>query len=226
MSQEDSNFDCILLDAQMPNILDTICSDNSFTIKIRKPVIMMLSTSTHRTIADRKIPFSILRFVNKPIGSLELYNALLQVLNSDIPPIQKEGPEAVSNTSSIRQPLHVLLAEDNVINQKVAIRMLETKFGFKCTLAQNGLEAIEASKYNRYDIILMDISMPYCGGFEACAQIREYEKTIGIHTPIIALTAHAISGYREKCLENQDLNFEKRKMNRSCISVRLNNTEL
>jgi len=86
------------------------------------------------------------------------------------------------------------------VNQKLAIRLLE-RFGYKVTLAENGLQAVAAAEKNNFDLVLMDVQMPEMGGFEATAIIRERETALGKHTPIIAMTAHALQGDREKCLE-------------------------
>ena len=96
--------------------------------------------------------------------------------------------------------LAILLAEDNLVNQKVASKMLE-RSGHKVTIAANGQEALDIFARQPFDLVLMDIQMPMMDGFEATQAIRDLEKDSGRHTPIIALTAHAISGYREKCLE-------------------------
>ncbi|MBU2538900.1 MAG: response regulator [Proteobacteria bacterium] len=96
--------------------------------------------------------------------------------------------------------LEILLAEDNLVNQKVAQKMLE-RSGHRVTIAVNGQEAVAAFGRQPFDLVLMDIQMPIMDGFEATQAIRDLEKDSGKHTPIIALTAHAITGYREKCLE-------------------------
>ena len=94
----------------------------------------------------------------------------------------------------------VLLVEDNPVNQKVATKMLE-RCGHTVTIAANGREAVAVFGHQPFDLVLMDIQMPVMDGFEATQAIRDLEKGSGRHTPIIALTAHAITGYREKCLE-------------------------
>jgi CheY-like chemotaxis protein len=94
---------------------------------------------------------------------------------------------------------HILLAEDNVVNQRLAIRLLENS-GHTCMLAENGREAVEAFERERFDLILMDVQMPEMGGFEAVRRIRLLEQRSGMHTPIVALTAHALKGDRERCL--------------------------
>jgi CheY-like chemotaxis protein len=93
----------------------------------------------------------------------------------------------------------VLLAEDNLVNQKVAVRFLE-KRGHTVVLAESGNTALDAWRKQTFDIILMDIQMPEMDGFEATSRIREHEKSTGQHIPIIALTAHAMVGDRERCL--------------------------
>ena len=93
----------------------------------------------------------------------------------------------------------VLLAEDNLVNQKVAVRFLE-KRGHTVVLAESGNKALDAWRKQAFDIILMDVQMPEMDGFEATARIREQEKSTSQHIPIIALTAHAMVGNRERCL--------------------------
>ena len=95
--------------------------------------------------------------------------------------------------------LRVLLAEDNAVNQRLAVRLLE-KRGHRVTVAGNGREALEALEKESFDLVFMDVQMPEMDGLEATAAIREKEKTSGGHQPIIALTAHAMKGDREKCL--------------------------
>jgi two-component system, sensor histidine kinase and response regulator len=98
-----------------------------------------------------------------------------------------------------RYHLHILLAEDNSVNQYVAVRMLE-KAGHTVTVVPNGKEALVAWHKQPYDLVLMDVQMPEMNGWEATQAIRESEKTTGTHIPIIALTAHAMKGDKERCL--------------------------
>jgi two-component system sensor histidine kinase/response regulator len=92
----------------------------------------------------------------------------------------------------------VLLAEDNRVNQRLAMHLLE-KAGYEVTLVQNGLEAVAAVEQRRFHCILMDVQMPEMGGFEATAAIRRREALTGDRVPIVALTAHAMQGDRERC---------------------------
>jgi CheY-like chemotaxis protein len=100
----------------------------------------------------------------------------------------------------LRRNLQILLAEDNPVNQRLAVRLLE-KQGHRVVVTGNGKEALAALERERFDLILMDVQMPEMGGFEASAHIREREKTAGGHIPIIAMTAHALKGDRERCLD-------------------------
>lgn len=111
-----------------------------------------------------------------------------------------ENRATLSFPNNVRT-LEILLAEDNAINQKVATKIL-TKYRHIVTVVDNGLQAVEIVKKRSFDIILMDIQMPIMGGLEATAKIRDYEKESGAHkTPIIALTAHAMMGDRERCIQ-------------------------
>src|SRR5262249_16000396 len=98
------------------------------------------------------------------------------------------------------RPLHILLAEDNSVNQLLAIRLLE-KRGHRVTVTSNGQEALAALENDDFDVLLMDVQMPVMDGFEATAAIRERERLTGAHLPIVAMTAHAMKGDRERCLQ-------------------------
>jgi CheY-like chemotaxis protein len=101
--------------------------------------------------------------------------------------------------SETLKSLHVLIAEDNPVNQKLAVRLLQ-KQGHTSTVANNGREAVETWEHQPFDAILMDVMMPEMDGLEATLVIREREKATGQHIPIIAVTANAMVGDREKCL--------------------------
>ncbi len=95
--------------------------------------------------------------------------------------------------------LRVLVAEDNLVNQRLAVRLLE-KRGHQVVVAATGLEALKALEKESFDLVLMDVQMPEMDGLEATTAIREKEKNTGLHQPVVALTAHAMKGDREKCL--------------------------
>src|SRR5262249_56704176 len=107
---------------------------------------------------------------------------------------------AVLPTELPERRLRLLLAEDNAVNQRLAATLLERR-GHKVTIANNGREALDALAARSFDVVLMDVQMPEMGGFEATRVIRERERATGAHLPIIAMTAHAMKGDRERCLE-------------------------
>jgi len=98
-----------------------------------------------------------------------------------------------------REPLHILLAEDSPVNQKVAVSMLERR-GHRVVVAANGVEAVAAARSQTFDLVLMDVQMPEMDGLAATAAIRTYERATGAHVPIVAMTANAMHGDRERCL--------------------------
>lgn len=129
-------------------------------------------------------------YTTTPCRPIDLWNGILPALGN------RSNHAPPGSTRS----LSILLAEDNDVNQKVAVRILE-KYKHSVTVVENGLQAVKESQLHRYDVILMDVQMPVMGGFEATGTIRQYEKMNDLpRTPIVALTAHAMLGDREKCL--------------------------
>lgn len=139
------------------------------------------------------LDLGIASYMTTPCLPIDLGNGMIPAL---------EGRQTLS-ISDHSKSFNILLAEDNDVNQRLAVKILE-KYNHGVTVANNGLEALEAIKKRRYDVILMDVQMPVMGGFEATAKIREYEREEGlVRSPIIALTAHAMLGDREKCIQAQ-----------------------
>ncbi len=142
-------------------------------------------------------------YLNKPIKRSHLreyfHAALsarqLQLVRKVVPPAPATAPLRPSK----RGRTHILIAEDNTVNQKVIVRQLE-KIGYKADAVANGIEALEASSRVAYDVILMDCQMPEMDGFDATREIRRREVVHGMRTPIVALTANALEGDRERCL--------------------------
>ena len=135
-------------------------------------------------------------YLTKPIKQAELYRAILAALGS---PEAKPKPTTPSSRR-VGRSLRVLLAEDNLVNQKLAVRLLE-KQGHSIVVAGNGRQALEAIERQPFDLVLMDVQMPEMDGFEATAAIRARERGSGQHLPILAMTAYAMKGDRERCLE-------------------------
>ena len=125
---------------------------------------------------------------------------LIDLANGMLPALEGRQTHSISDAS---KSFNILLAEDNDVNQRLAVKILE-KYNHGVTVANNGQEALDEVKKKRYDVILMDVQMPIMGGFEATNQIRIWEREQGLNrTPIIALTAHAMMGDREKCIQAQ-----------------------
>ncbi|MCH8062545.1 MAG: response regulator [Chloroflexi bacterium] len=160
--------------------------------------IMMLTSSERGGDAARCRELGITRYLTKPIKQA----SLLKVLLSAIEATQPAAPKApASDPEEVAMPsLYVLIAEDYDVNQKLVTRLLE-KRGHRVVLANDGREAVRAFESEKFDLVLMDVQMPEMGGFEATALIREKEKATGGHIPIVAMTANAMAGDRERCIE-------------------------
>jgi two-component system, sensor histidine kinase and response regulator len=195
-------FRLVLLDAHMPEI-------DGFAVAARiqqdpdlaEATIMMLTSSGQGGDAERCRQLGVARFLIKPIGQSELFDAVRTVVRVDAR--EAAAPIAPVVTPAVAAPagrLRVLLAEDNLVNQRLAARLLE-KQGHHVRIVSTGVEALAAHAQERFDVVLMDVQMPEMGGFEATAAIRDRERTTGVHLPILAMTAHAMSGDRERCLQ-------------------------
>jgi signal transduction histidine kinase/DNA-binding response OmpR family regulator len=193
----------ILLDSHMP---DTDGFALAAEIKRRTAVeataIVMLISASERACAERYRELGIAGCVPKPVSRSQLMDAIRFAVEGAPPPVSAEAAAQPANRDSLAAdalPLRILLAEDNPVNQMVAGRLLQ-KQGHLVKVASSGLEALAAIEANVFDLVLMDAQMPGMDGFEATRAIREQEKLRGGHVPIIALTAHAMSGDRQRCL--------------------------
>ena len=160
----------------------------------------MLSSTDLQGDAARCHEMGIDLYVTKPICRSELQSAILTALGVSRPLTGSAAGEDAQVVVANKRALRILLAEDNAVNQRVVLRLLEKK-GHSLVIASNGIEAVEAFEREEFDAILMDVQMPAMGGFEATALIREKEKNRAGRIPIIALTAHAMKGDRERCLD-------------------------
>lgn len=193
-------YDIVLLDAQMPEMdgfetAERIAMDPALS---SVPMIMLTSAGQHGDIA-RSRNAGMAAYMMKPVKQSELFDSIVSVLGRVQPTLAQEScrTEATAVTTT---PLQLLLAEDNAVNQRLAVAILERR-GHHVTVANNGEEALEAYADQEFDAILMDVQMPLMDGFEATANIRSKEQESGRHTPIIAMTAHAMKGDRERCIE-------------------------
>ena len=164
-------------------------------------VIMMLTSRGHRSDTERCNQLGVSASLLKPIRQAELREALTRILGT----VEQNGETSPATLNSLREALdpsrslRILLAEDNVVNQRVASRLLE-KRGHRVVVAVTGREALKALEEESYDLVLMDVQMPEIDGVEATAKIREMEKLTGRHQLVVALTAHVMKGDVERCL--------------------------
>ena len=190
----------VLLDAQMPQ-LDGFAT--AARIKrdpgLSTATIMMLTSGGQRGDADRCRQLGISAYLSKPVRQWELREAVLRVLG--LRPQRGASRRLVTRHSlqETHQQLRILLAEDNAVNRELTVRIL-SKRGHSVTVAANGKLALEALETQAFDLILMDVQMPEMDGFEATGAIRKQEAVTGTRIPIIAMTAHAMKGDRERCL--------------------------
>ncbi len=192
--------DVAILDMQMPGMdgLDLATRIRELPGCATIPLILLSSAANSR---DRNDPRwrNFAACYSKPIRHSQLYQAILSALGNSLPAAAPAPQPTPGRRLADELPLRILLAEDNVVNQKVAARFLEN-MGYRCDLAANGREALEAVERQRYDVVLMDMQMPEMDGYEAtreiCLRIPSSERP-----RIIALTANAMDGDREKCLQ-------------------------
>ena len=191
-------FRVILLDAQMPEMDGFQMAKEVKAGPYGEGVaIIMLTSMGLKGDAARCQELGISAYLHKPIKQSELLDGIVMALGQP-----RIGTTTVITRFTIqdaRKRLKVLLAEDNPVNQKLAMRILE-KRGHHVVAVSNGREAVEKYEKGYFDLVLMDVQMPEVDGFEATQRIRKIEKQKGGHIPIVAMTAHAMKGDREKCL--------------------------
>jgi PAS domain S-box-containing protein len=190
-------FTLVLIDIHLPNmnglqLAKKIIGFNDYHCA----TIMMSTADNQHELARRCMDLGVTGFLLKPISQSELLNAIMVALGE---PEKQTSIVSKLHFKKTSNKLNLLLAEDNLVNQKLAIRLLE-KLGHQVTLANNGLEALTHLKKAKFDAILMDVDMPVLNGYETTLKIRENEKISGGHIPILAMTAHAMEGAREKCI--------------------------
>ncbi len=198
-------FSLILIDAALPD-------GDGLTLarRIRRdpasppPGVLMLIPSGHNLDSSRRRSIGECAYVTTPIVRSALRAGILSALTPLAHVAPFPGPPPSAASSSILPAalsLHILVAEDNPVNQKVACRLLE-KRGHRVTVASNGREALDLLSSVPFDLVLMDVQMPILDGIEATAAIRAAERITGAHIPIVAMTANAVAGDRELCLQN------------------------
>ena len=195
-------FRLILLDEKMPEMDGFALAERIKEFPgLGEVTILMLTSESQISSLARCREVGIAAHLIKPIKQSDLLDSILRLGNLATPSIELHSIVEPSLTlvEEVR-PLRILLAEDNVVNQRLAVRLLE-KRGHAVTVARDGREALRASASEHFDLILMDLQMPEMGGMDATAVIRAREVSTGVHIPIVAMTAHAMTGDRERCLE-------------------------
>jgi signal transduction histidine kinase/DNA-binding response OmpR family regulator len=196
-------LDLVLLDAMMPDMDGFAVAERirAMSETARLPILMLTSSGQLGELA-RCRTIGIDSYLIKPIKQSDLLDAMLTVLgtrSAEVGPAPPPAEPALSGEAAHSRPLRVLLVEDNLVNQKLVTRMLEPH-GHQVTVAGTGRAALAALERDRFDLVLMDVQMPEMDGFEATAAIRAAEQDTGEHMIVIAMTAHAMKGDRERCL--------------------------
>jgi CheY-like chemotaxis protein len=192
-------FELMLSDVNMPEIdgfalVEQVRRDPS----LADITTIMLTSGERDEDVSRCQQLGVAQRLMKPIKQSELYDAILNCLG--VEPRKADAAEAGAVTAEpSTRPLRLLLAEDSLVNQRLAVGLLE-RHGHRVTIANNGRQAVDLAEGDNFDAILMDVQMPEMDGLEATRVIREQEKQTGRHVPIIAMTAHALKGDRERCL--------------------------
>lgn len=193
-------FGIVLLDNMMPEMDGFMLAEEILKRPdLQASTMMMLSSADRHENAERCRELGLTAYMSKPVKRAELLNAIMTAIEGESTQTEKTATSRPRIHTSHRS-VHVLLAEDNTVNQKLAMKLLE-KRGHQVLVAGNGKEAIQALGKQAFDIVLMDVQMPEMDGFEATQTIRKREQETGGRIPIIAMTAHAMKGDRERCLE-------------------------
>jgi CheY-like chemotaxis protein len=194
-------FRLVILDAMMPEMDGfEVARRIKHALTGELPIVMMLSSGGTNGDSARCLNLGITRCVAKPVSRGELLDVMLKALGHEMKPSSHGHAASRNETAANQRALSILVAEDNAVNRKVLDSLLRNA-GHSVQLTQDGLQALAAHSRRSFDLILMDVQMPNMDGREATRLIREKESGTGGHVPIIALTAHALKGDRELCID-------------------------
>ena len=213
----------VLTDLHMPQmdgfqLCEHIRKDN----QLQHLKIIMLTSSGRSQDSKRRQQLHIAAHLMKPVKQSELQQCIEATLfDSTFTAVFESDPQPAMLAQTNVQGLKVLLAEDNLVNQKLAIGLLE-KLGHHVTVAADGRQAVELKAASPFDIILMDVQMPICDGLEATRLIRQAERKKDEHIPIIAMTAHAMPGDRQRCLDAGMDDYLTKPIRKQQLEERLN----
>jgi CheY-like chemotaxis protein len=189
-------FDLAILDMHMPE-MDGVALARQIRGRTTAVPLVLFSSLGRREVGDSQNLFDA--YLAKPMHQSNLFDTLVGIVGRETAPAPLEAVvPSIDPEMAARHPLRILLAEDNVVNQKLALRILQ-RMGYRADLASNGIEALESIQRQKYDVVLMDVQMPEMDGLEAarriCARWRPEERP-----RIVAMTANAMQGDREQCL--------------------------
>lgn len=195
-TSNDARFPLVIVDALMPEtdgfmLLEKARERGSLT----SAAILMLSSADRQVFNERCNNLKVSAYLEKPISQSDLLDTIMTALQG---PFFKRG--AVKKIDTTTSTLNILVAEDVPANQKVILSILKRR-GHNVTIANNGREALDILRAKTFDLVLMDVQMPTMDGLQATRTIRKKEQDSGKHTPIIAMTAHAMRGDRQKCID-------------------------
>ena len=197
-------FRLIISDVNMPDVDGFMLAQQiRDCAEIKNTPLIMLTSGGRTGDSAKRRELSISASLMKPAKQSELFDVVTLFIqqnpaHSRVAPTV-ELPDTEQDAETTRRPIKILLAEDNLMNQTLAKGIL-SRHGHQLTIANNGCEAVDAYQDERFDVILMDVQMPVMDGFAATAEIRNLERINGTKTPIVAMTAHAMQGDRERCL--------------------------
>ncbi len=202
-AQAGDPFEIAVVDMLMPEIdgesLGKMIKEDP---SLKDTVLVMMTSLGRRGDAARLSEIGFTGYLTKPVKQSQLFGVLAMALGRG--PADEPPRDGIITRHTVaedrRRRIRILLAEDNITNQKVAVKILE-KIGYRADVVANGLEVIKALETIPYDLVLMDCQMPEMDGFEATAAIRREEEISGAHIPIVAMTARALKGDREMCLD-------------------------
>ena len=199
-----SPYDIVITDMDMPHMDGKALGKKiKADPKIKDVKMVVLSSRGMRGDAAEMKAIGFSAYLTKPVRRSQLFDCLLFVLSGKKDSKDKERQLITRHTiaESRNQDVRILIAEDNIVNQKLALRLME-KFGFRADAVTNGKEAVRSLEIIPYDLVLMDVQMPEMDGLTATKRIRDSSSNVYNHKiPIIAMTAHAMMGDRERCLD-------------------------
>ncbi|MGR3175553.1 MAG: response regulator [Candidatus Scalindua sp.] len=199
-------FKVILVDYCMPEVDgESLGKEIKADSLLKDLSLVMLTSFGQRGDADHLRNLGFAAFLHKPVKQSQLFDCL-RIVTGRKTSVEKDSSRQIVTRYSIseehKRRVRILLAEDNIINQKIALRILDKKLGYHADVVSNGREAIDSLKRFDYDLVLMDCQMPEIDGYEATRTIRDVNSTVRNHRiPIVAMTANAMNGDREKCLD-------------------------